>query len=197
MIISLDLGSGSSGDGVYLMDDQGCVVDAVVYGGSNSDEIPDESGEPAESVADKPGDDESLARISDGWDSNRSGEDFVISDAPTPGSANPVVTAPVCDTSGRTGLRLNGPAEPRRLRQRLRVAGDRQRGLGCSTGRLDDRGGDPRRSWSEDFVFPDGVGLDGGSFVVVGGEEVDSLIRGRGPLHGQRQRRRRCSPGRL
>ncbi len=84
---ALDFGNGTSGDAVHLADCSGNLEDAVVYGDDNEDGMQDENGT-ATSVADKPGDDEALARDPDGSDSNRSGDDFCIASSDTPGSGN-------------------------------------------------------------------------------------------------------------
>ena len=91
--VDLDLGQGSGGDGVYLYNACGEVLDAVVYGDSNDDAIPDESGGKAVSYADKPSSGESLARCSDGsdaTDSDSPGDDFIVmgEEPTTPGAAN-------------------------------------------------------------------------------------------------------------
>ena len=85
---SLDIGNGSDGDGLYLRDSLGNLIDAVVYGGSYGDGILDESCLPATSVAPNPGEDDALGRIPDGTDTNASGDDFCVLSTPSAGSAN-------------------------------------------------------------------------------------------------------------
>jgi hypothetical protein len=94
----LSLGSGAGGDGVRLVDCAGNVVDTVVYGDTNEDGILDDRGA-TDSFAGKPGDDEAIARIEDGVDTDRSGVDFFLTDVRTPGARNP--GAPACETGGR------------------------------------------------------------------------------------------------
>ena len=102
----LDMGNGSNGDGVYLLECGGDVVDAVIYGGSNSDGMPDESGEVATSYADNPGNDESLGRSPDGADTDLSGDDFSVLSSSTPGSENGSGgTSTDCDTG--TDIKIN------------------------------------------------------------------------------------------
>ncbi len=90
LLVALDLGNGSGADGVYLLGAGGKVVDAVVYGGENTDAIPDETGKAATSLADDPGSGEVLARCPSGFDTNQSGEDFqvLVEGMETPGSEN-------------------------------------------------------------------------------------------------------------
>ncbi|MFH1467403.1 MAG: lamin tail domain-containing protein [Pseudomonadota bacterium] len=84
---TLDLGNGTDGDGLHLLDCGGVLEDAVVYGSNNDDLIEDENGV-ASSIAPNPGSGVSLGRESDGADTNRSGDDFCDSSANTPGAAN-------------------------------------------------------------------------------------------------------------
>ena len=86
VVVDLDMGNGSSGDGVYLLDCEGGLVDAIVYGDNNDHEITDETGVAATSWAGKPGNDEALARCPDGEDSDESGSDFSLTDG-TAGTA--------------------------------------------------------------------------------------------------------------
>ncbi len=91
--VDLDLGQGTGGDGVYLFNACGEAVDALVYGDSNDDDIPDESGAKAATYAGKPSSGESLARCSggvDGIDSDSPGDDFIVmgEDSTTPGAEN-------------------------------------------------------------------------------------------------------------
>lgn len=86
----------SSGDGVRLVDASEAVVDTVVYGPNNSDGFLDDSGAVA-APAPKPGEGDALGRKPDGADTQDSSADFVLLDAPTPGSTNVVVLPPACD----------------------------------------------------------------------------------------------------
>ena len=88
-IAALAMGNASSsGDAVALHDCAGRVVDTVVYGPDNDDGFLDDNGEKATSTAPTPTDDTSIARRVDGADTDRSGDDFVLLDWPTPGASN-------------------------------------------------------------------------------------------------------------
>jgi len=89
VVASLNLGNaGSSADGLRLVDCLDVAVDTVIYGNPNTDDWPDDSGAFATSLADKPDDDKSLARISDGLDTDACADDFELVSEPTPGAAN-------------------------------------------------------------------------------------------------------------
>jgi hypothetical protein len=88
---NIAMGSGLRADGVRLVDCEGTIVDTVVFGDEgNEDLVIDDSGSAATSVAPKPGDGASLARKENGVDTDLSGDDFILSNDPTPGAANPV-----------------------------------------------------------------------------------------------------------
>src|SRR5262249_53763138 len=88
-IDGLAMGNASgSGDAVALDDCDGNRVDTVVYGPDNDDAFADDGGEVATSLAPPPADDASIARKADGVDTDRSGDDFVLLDVPTPGRTN-------------------------------------------------------------------------------------------------------------
>jgi len=90
-LATLGMGNGTEGDGVRLRDCAGNVADTVVYGDqANEDLVVDDSGSVATSVAPMPGDGASLARKQNGVDTDRSGDDFTLSNDPTPGAANPL-----------------------------------------------------------------------------------------------------------
>jgi hypothetical protein len=93
---TIAMGTGFEGDGVRLIDCEGTVVDTVVFGDQdNEDLVVDDSGSAATSIAPKPGSGESVARKVAGVDTDLSGDDFFIPDAPTPGAANPAL--PPCE----------------------------------------------------------------------------------------------------
>ncbi len=86
-VSGLDLGNaGSSADGVRVRCES-ATVDTVIYGTTNSDGLEDDAGV-ATSLAPKPSSGKSLARVPDGVDTDRSGDDFESSDSPTPGAEN-------------------------------------------------------------------------------------------------------------
>ena len=106
-VASISLGNaGSSADIVQLSDCAGVVADTLVYGEPNTDGWVDDGGMVASSLAPKPGTDFSLARISDGYDTNACGTDFVVSETPTPGSANPSMEPIVC-VEGAQQIKIN------------------------------------------------------------------------------------------
>ncbi len=91
LVADLDLGNGDGGDGIHLLNCEGDLRDALVYGDADNEHgILDESGAAATSVSPKPGNDETLARVPDGADSDQSGEDFRICALPggTAGQSN-------------------------------------------------------------------------------------------------------------
>jgi hypothetical protein len=88
VVASFSIGNGTDGDGVRLADCEGAVVDTVVYADDegNLDALPDDAGAvglPAE----RPGESESLARVTDGVDSDAPA-DWQVAGAPTPGATN-------------------------------------------------------------------------------------------------------------
>ena len=85
---SLAIGNASDADAIRLVDCAGTVVDTVVYGSSNDNGWTDDSGSEATSLAPMAGDDETVARAVDAVDTNASGDDFCVEEAPTPGAAN-------------------------------------------------------------------------------------------------------------
>jgi hypothetical protein len=89
--VDLDLGNGADGDGIHLINCEGNLRDALVYGDEGNEHgILDESGSAATSVAPKPSNDETLARVPDGADTDASAEDFGICAVVggTPGGSN-------------------------------------------------------------------------------------------------------------
>lgn len=90
------LGNAStSSDAVRLVNCDGGIVDTVVYGTPNTDLWEDDDGLVAASLAPKPGEAESIARLPDGTDTDQSGADFAVLTTPSPGALNEV-PVPVC-----------------------------------------------------------------------------------------------------
>lgn len=86
-----DLGlqnGGSATDGVRLLDDDGGVVDVLLYDEPNANALPDETGSAGSSFAPDVAAGHSLARVPDGADTNASGVDFHDSASPTPTGPN-------------------------------------------------------------------------------------------------------------
>lgn len=86
---SLGLGiAGTTGNGVRLQDAFGNIIDTVIYGPNNDHQFLDDTGNVATSLGPQPGEGQSIARISDGVDTDQSGDDFILLDSPTPGEPN-------------------------------------------------------------------------------------------------------------
>jgi uncharacterized protein (TIGR03382 family) len=121
-----DLGSGSGGDAVVVLDCEGEVSDTVIYGGENTDGLEEDDGTvPAEGAGD-PDEDQCVARVEDGVDTNASSVDFKVTSRCTPGATNvlpadtdedDVPDAAGCGCAGRDGPVRSTP----------------QRDAGCST----------------------------------------------------------------
>ncbi|RME23865.1 MAG: lamin tail domain-containing protein [Deltaproteobacteria bacterium] len=174
VIASLSLGNASSSaDAVRLVHCGPGTADTVVYGDDNSDEWKDDSGEIADSLAPAPGEDASIQRLSDGYDTDLCGDDFVEQVAPTPGAANPEVEPSVCEGGART-IKINELLpDPAGSDSEVDMEWLELYNAGNEAQRLDgwviETG---TSSWGEDFVFPGGVELAPGEFLVVGNPAV-------------------------
>jgi len=92
LLVELSLGNGTSNsDAIQLLDAEGMIADTVVYGNPNSDAWLDDLGIEADSLAPAASAGMSIARTVDGVDTERSGDDFSVLDAPTPARSNVVV----------------------------------------------------------------------------------------------------------
>lgn len=172
---SFDMGNaGSNSDAIRLVDCDGVVQDTVVYGSPNDEGWVDDSGDVATSLADGPGGGESLARVNDGEDTDRSAEDFLRTDEPTPGTSNPVNEPVVC-VPGELSVKINellpnpegDDAEGEFIE--LINTGDEAvsiAGWGIAAG---------TSSWpgAASFVFPGTAAIPIGGYLVVGGLGVD------------------------
>jgi hypothetical protein len=78
---------GSDADGVRLVDPDGNVVDTVLYDEPDNNGLGDDNGT-ATSFAPDAGEAKSIGRAPDCVDTDASGDDFVVFDAPTPGAEN-------------------------------------------------------------------------------------------------------------
>lgn len=119
VIADLDLGNGSDGDGIHLRDaeEPPALEDALVYCPPNEDEIPDDSGGPAESLAPEPEHGDSLARcdpdgddaLHDGHDTDLSGDDFVLCllEGGTPGETNADCCPAPCELADDVVIVIN------------------------------------------------------------------------------------------
>lgn len=175
VLATFDMGNaGSNSDALQLVDCEGVVQDTVIYGSPNDEEWVDDSGEIATSLADGPGGGESLSRVNDGEDSNRSAEDFVRTEEPTPGEPNPV-TEPVVCVPGEQTIKINellpnpdGDDAEGEFVELVNVSSDTVSiaGWGIAAG---------TSSWpgAASFVFSGAATIPAGGYVVVGGLGVD------------------------
>ena len=171
---SKSLGNGGDADGIVLADCAGYVADTVIYSSPNAAGWLNDLGEIAESLAPEPLPGASLARLEDGFDTDLSGEDFVVAQEPTPGRMNPIVEPVVC-VPGSEGLVINevlvnpSGSDDGLEWFELHNATDATvslAGWGLTfVLKPDDLDG-------VDVVFPQGTEIRGGAFLVVGGEEA-------------------------
>jgi hypothetical protein len=171
---SKSLGNGGDADGVVLADCAGYVADTVIYSAPNAAGWLNDLGELAESFAPEPLPGASLARLEDGLDTDRSGDDFVVAIEPTPGESNPVVEPVVC-VAGTEGLVINevlvnpSGSDDGLEWFELYNASDATASLSgwglTFVLKPDDLDG-------VDVVFPAGTELTSGSFLVIGGEDA-------------------------
>jgi len=78
---------GSETDGVRILDDEGNIIDTLLYDDPNNNELPDDTGSTGESFAPDVSSGRSLSRISE-TDTDESESDFVETTVPTPGEEN-------------------------------------------------------------------------------------------------------------
>jgi hypothetical protein len=173
---SLDLGqAGSNADVVRLVCEDG-VADTVVYGSPNSDSFIDDSGQVASSLAEAPGEDECIARVQNGYDTDASGSDFVLLESGdcTPGSPNEDQEPAVCEVENASDIKINeifpNPDGTDGGYEWIELVN-----IGNGSVRLDgwqiDIG---KSSWgSIAVVFPNGAGIDAGDHVLIGGPDVE------------------------
>ena len=85
---TLGLGNAAaSGDAVRIINNSGTVIDTIVYGPNNNDGFIDDTGGIAFSLAPVGAAGESIARMTDGQDTDDSAQDFIVQ-APTIGLPN-------------------------------------------------------------------------------------------------------------
>lgn len=168
-VAGLTIPNGTDGDALRIVDCAGSPRDTVAYGDNNDDLVTDDSGAAATSLVAAPGDDEAIARITDGADTDRSGDDFELTTFDTPGASNEgpsgdcgassagvvineVLPNPAGDDDGAEWIELYG-------------AGDAPVDLtGWSLQTA-------TSSWSTELTF-DGVTLAPGEHLLVGGALV-------------------------
>lgn len=81
---------GSVSDGICFVNADSSYTDTVIYDSPNDNLLIDDHGWPASSYAEDAPEGCSLARVSDGWDTDQSGDDFIVERSPTPGAPNHV-----------------------------------------------------------------------------------------------------------
>jgi hypothetical protein len=171
---ALSLGNaGSNGDAVRLEDCTGVVADTVVYGANNSDNFVDDTGAAATSVAPKPASGKSLARVSDGQDTNASGTDFVLVSAPTPGNSN---SAPGTDCGARTTkVKINeflpDPEGTDDGKEWVELYNAGSSTVDLSNWALQSM---TTREFSRVALFASGTSISAGDWLLVGGSAVSS-----------------------
>jgi hypothetical protein len=170
-----DLGNATSNADAMRLSCNGTAVDTVVYGKSataNATEgWDDDLGADTTSMSPVPGSGKSAARVQDGFDTDRSGADFIVG-TPTPGAANPRVEPAVCENAAGSRVVINefiyNPAG---------TDGDLEwvelYNAGTAVTRLDGWVIETAtETWGEDFVFPNGTSLAPNEYLVVGGPAV-------------------------
>lgn len=169
---SLDLGNGTDGDGVRLLDCAGVVLDSVLYGDELSDDIEGDGG--ATDVVPNPGGGSSIGRYQDGDDANLA-TDWYGYEIPSPGRPNDepeIIEPPECNPFGYLGLRVNevlfDPEEDDDTYEFVELynAGDDEINL---EGFVIEAA---KSSWDENAVLPKGESIAPGEFYVVGGGDV-------------------------
>lgn len=173
-IPGFDLGSGTDGDGARLADCKGFPVDTVAYGGVNLDGINDDSHDPALSVAPAVGENQSLQRVQDGYDTGDCRQDFAVQLSPTPGASNPDFEPLVCTPSEGTVVINEFMPDPdgsdadREWIELYNSSGDAVSVAGwfITTATRNTDYGEP------DVLFPGGSTVAGTGFIVVGGSLV-------------------------
>ena len=81
---------GSVSDGICFVNADSSYTDTVIYDSPNDNLLWDDNGFPATSCAEDAPEGCSLARVCDGWDTDQSGDDFIVEALPTPGLPNHV-----------------------------------------------------------------------------------------------------------
>ncbi len=102
---SLDLGNGTDGDGVRVLDCEGLLLDTVLYGETMDDGLEGDGG--ATDVVDDPGTGRTIGRYPDGSDSDLHTDWFPYDD-PTPGAPN---TDPGAIETGDTNESKDGVSD--------------------------------------------------------------------------------------
>ena len=177
---TMDMGNASSNsDALQLVDCEDQVQDTVIYGGPNDDGWLNDEDLAAESMAPKPGDGKAIARAVDGHDTERSGDDFVIADSPSPGEANPYSEPVVC-VPGLMDIKINellpNPEGADAENEFIELFNPSDEsvsldGWGLASG---------TSSWPgiPKIIFPGGVSIPAGGFFVIGGQDIEEADYG-------------------
>lgn len=150
-------------------------LDTIIYGDdgdTNSAGWLEDSGVVASAYAPMPGDGQSIARVSDGYDTDVCAVDFAISDPPTPGATNTVIEPPVCNPDPTNSVKLNeflvNPSSTDDGREWVELYNS-----GAADLRLD---GwviqTATSSWSDAFAFPSGTTIPAGGFFLLAGSAI-------------------------
>jgi hypothetical protein len=178
-VLTFTLGNASSNaDGVRLVDCKGVVVDTVVYGSPNSDNLPDDGGGPATSLAPKGASAQSLARIEDGYDTNLSADDFAAEPQPTPKAQNREKEPVVCVAAGASSVVVNeilvDPPSTDTGFEWIELYNPTAQEVkldGWGIAAVTDAGDVA----DIDAVLPGGTSIPAGGFLVVGGDRVPEV----------------------
>jgi hypothetical protein len=163
----------SSPDAVRLLHCGPGLSDTVIYGpddAENSDEWTDDSEAVASEWGPKAVAGLSIARRSDGVDTDNSSADFVVSRDPSPGQPNPIVRCESGDGSVLINEIFPDPSGSDGGNEWLELVntGDVQVALddwSIQTG---------SSSWNTKFTFPPETVLEPGEYMVIGDDEVPS-----------------------
>ena len=174
VLADLNLGNaGSNGDAVRLLGCDDRPADTLIYGGSNDDEWVDDEGFVTSSLAPKPGEGSSLARISDGYDTDDCRDDWVASAEPTPGYANPY-TEPIECQPGWKQVKINefmaNPAGSDGGAEWVELYNPHDETVTLDGWALN---WGKNGTFSGSVIFPSGTDLAAGDYLLVGGEFVD------------------------
>ncbi len=162
----------SSADGVRVEDCNGTAVDTVIYGAPNTDLWVDDTGIEATSLAPTASSPASLARVTDGVDTDASAVDFEVAAIPTPGMSNDVAP-PDC----------GGAASELKINEFIYDPDGTDGGFewvelfNAGNAEIDLSGWAIQKatsSFDDAFVFPDGATLAPGALLLVG----ESLVPG-------------------
>ncbi len=167
---SMSLGNGTGGDGAYL-ECNGVVIDAVVYGSGNSDALPDDSGAVATLLASVPSEGVSLARRTDGGDTDDSSADWTSSSVNTPGAPN---QTPQCSPAGGEGLKLNevlyDASSDDATNEFVEIVNTGTVAVQLEGFVLEAA----KSSWGINATLPSGLSIEPGAFFVIGGGAVSN-----------------------